>query len=105
MGVADIVSEGLRAVPGAAADVLAVWREVLGDRMWVAGRDEAVAAGWFGPGVEPRVLGRIGDVVAAARDDIGIVATRSEPNETRMTGLHGSMAPVDQLVPLLEVRS
>jgi hypothetical protein len=93
------------AVPGAAADVLAVWREVLGDRMWVAGRDEAVAAGWFGPAPEPRVLGRIGDVVAVARDDIGVVASRTEPNETRMVGLHGSMAPVEQLVPLLEVRS
>jgi predicted AlkP superfamily pyrophosphatase or phosphodiesterase len=93
------------AVPGAAADVLAVWREVLGDRMWVASRAEAVAAGWFGPDVEPRVLGRIGDVVAVASDDIAIVAGRGEPNESRMTGLHGSMAPVEQLVPLLEVRT
>jgi predicted AlkP superfamily pyrophosphatase or phosphodiesterase len=93
------------AVPGAAADVLAVWREVLGDRMWVAGREEAVAAGWFGPGVEHRVLPRIGDVVAVARDDVAVVALRSEPGESRMVGLHGSMAPVEQLVPLLEVRS
>ncbi|MFI0944120.1 alkaline phosphatase family protein [Streptomyces sp. NPDC021020] len=93
------------AVPGAAADVLAVWREVLGDRMWVAGRAEAVAAGWFGPHVEPRVLPRIGDVVAVARDDIAIVATRSEPGESKMTGLHGSMVPAEQLVPLLEVRT
>ena len=40
------------AVPGAAGDVLAVWREVLGHRAWVASRDEAIADGWFGP-VEP----------------------------------------------------
>ncbi|GHF24242.1 alkaline phosphatase family protein [Streptomyces mashuensis] len=96
------------AVPGAAADVLAVWREVLGDRMWVAGRDEAIEAGWFGPpgaGVDDRVHARIGDVVAAARDDIAIVATETEPNESAMVGLHGSMTPVEQLVPLLEVRT
>ncbi|MGW2190441.1 alkaline phosphatase family protein, partial [Streptomyces sp. NPDC001719] len=96
------------AVPGAAADVLAVWREVLGEQMWVAGRDEAIEAGWFGPpgeGVDDRVHGRIGDVVAAARDDIAIVATETEPNESAMVGLHGSMTPVEQLVPLLEVRS
>jgi hypothetical protein len=93
------------AVPGAAADVLAVWREVLGDRMWVAGREQAVAAGWFGPDPEPRVLARIGDVVAVARDDMAVVASRGEPHETRMTGLHGSLAAVEQLVPLLEVRS
>jgi predicted AlkP superfamily pyrophosphatase or phosphodiesterase len=108
-GVAVLGGEGrarhLYAVPGAAADVLAVWREVLGDRMWVAGREEAVAAGWFGPAVEPRVLARIGDVVAVARDDIAVVAHRSEPGESRMTGLHGSLAPIEQLVPLLEVRS
>ena len=28
--------------PGAAADVLAAWREVLGERAWVASRDEAI---------------------------------------------------------------
>ncbi|MGK5640324.1 alkaline phosphatase family protein [Streptomyces sp. URMC 126] len=96
------------AVPGAAADVLAVWREVLGEQMWVAGRDEAIEAGWFGPpgaSVDDRVHARIGDVVAAARDDVAIVATETEPNESRMVGLHGSMTPVEQLVPLLEVRT
>ncbi|MFJ4850384.1 MULTISPECIES: alkaline phosphatase family protein [unclassified Streptomyces] len=93
------------AVPGAVADVHAVWSEVLGEQMWVATRDEAVAAGWFGPHVEDRVRGRIGDVVAVARDDIAVVATRREPGESSMVGLHGSMTPVEQLVPLLEVRS
>jgi len=108
-GVAVLGGEGrarhVYAVPGAATDVLAVWSEVLGDRMWVAGRDEAVAAGWFGPDPEPRVLARIGDVVAAARADIAVVATRTEAGESKMVGLHGSLAPVEQLVPLLEVRS
>ncbi|WUH90473.1 alkaline phosphatase family protein [Streptomyces sp. NBC_00433] len=108
-GVAVLGGEGrarhVYAVPGAAADVHAVWSEVLGERMWVATRAEAVAAGWFGPDPEPRVLARIGDVVAAACDDIAITATRTEPGESRMTGLHGSMTPVEQLVPLLEVRS
>ncbi|WP_037913963.1 alkaline phosphatase family protein [Actinacidiphila yeochonensis] len=108
-GVAVLGGEGrarhVYAVPGAAGDVLAVWSEVLGDRMWVAGRDEAVAAGWFGPDPDPRVLPRIGDVVAVARDDVAVVATRTEPHESRMVGLHGSMVPVEQLVPLLEVRS
>ena len=107
-GVSVLGGEGrarhVYAVPGAAADVLAVWREVLGDRMWVAGREQAVAAGWFGPAPEARMLGRIGDVVAVARDDMAIVANRSEPGESRMVGLHGSLAPVEQLVPLLEVR-
>lgn len=108
-GVAVLGGEGrarhVYAVPGAAGDVLAVWREVLGDRMWVAGREQAVAAGWFGPDPEPRVLARIGDVVAAAHDVMAIVAHRTEPGESRMVGLHGSMTPAEQLVPLIEVRS
>ncbi|MFC0598970.1 alkaline phosphatase family protein [Streptomyces palmae] len=113
-GVALLGGEGrarhVYAVPGAAADVLAVWREVLGDRMWVAGRDEAIEAGWFGRpeqggGVDDRVRARIGDVVAAAAADVAIVATETEPNESAMVGLHGSMTAVEQLVPLLEVRS
>jgi hypothetical protein len=108
-GVALLGGEGrarhVYAVPGAAADVLAVWREVLGDRFWVAGRDEAVAAGWFGPEVDERVRGRLGDVIAAARDDVLITATEREPNESVMVGNHGSMTPAEQLVPLLEVRT
>ncbi|MEW1656191.1 nucleotide pyrophosphatase/phosphodiesterase family protein [Streptomyces sp. NPDC057555] len=91
--------------PGAASDVLAVWREVVGDQMWVAGREEAIAAGWFGPHVDDRVRARIGDVVAAAHADVAIVASEREPNESKMVGLHGSMTPVEQLVPLLEVRT
>ncbi|WP_037607447.1 alkaline phosphatase family protein [Streptacidiphilus rugosus] len=92
------------AQPGAEADVLAAWREQLGDRFWIASRDEAVTAGWFGPVVEERVRGRIGDVVAVAAADAAVVATRREPGESSMVGLHGSMHPSEQLVPLLEVR-
>ncbi|MEU8871441.1 nucleotide pyrophosphatase/phosphodiesterase family protein [Streptomyces javensis] len=117
-GVSLLGGEGrarhVYAVPGAAGDVLAVWREVLGERMWVAGRDEAIEAGWFGgpggadgggKGVDDRVYRRIGDIVAAARDDVAIVASHTEPKESAMVGLHGSMTPLEQLVPLLEVRS
>ncbi|MGW7081912.1 alkaline phosphatase family protein [Streptomyces sp. NPDC054871] len=95
------------AVPGAENDVLTVWREVLGEQFWVASRDEAIAAGWFGPpgAVEERVYGRIGDVIAAAHDDVAIIATEREPKESALVGMHGSMTAVEQLVPLLEVRS
>ncbi|MEU6484150.1 nucleotide pyrophosphatase/phosphodiesterase family protein [Streptomyces sp. NPDC046887] len=108
-GVALLGGEGrarhVYAVPGAQADVLACWREVLGEQFWVAGRDEAIAAGWFGPVVDERVYGRIGDVVAAAHDDVIITASVNEPNESAMVGVHGSMTPAEQFVPLLEVRT
>lgn len=97
----DVRARHVYAEPGAAGDVLAGWREVLGPRAWVAGRAEAVAAGWFGPMVAPAVLDRIGDVVVAARDRHGVVLSAAEPRETAMVGHHGSLTPADQLVPLL----
>ncbi|MCP3818550.1 alkaline phosphatase family protein [Streptomyces sp. A3M-1-3] len=110
-GVALLGGEGrarhVYAVPGAQSDVLTVWREVLGEQFWVASRDEAIAAGWFGPpgACDERVYGRIGDVVAAAHADVVITASRNEPHESLMVGMHGSMTAAEQLVPLLEVRS
>jgi hypothetical protein len=87
-------------VPGAAPDVLAAWREVLGHRAWVVSRDEAIAEGWFGP-VDPRLAPRIGDVVAAPAGPFAVVATKTDPRQAALIGMHGSLTPADQLVPLL----
>jgi hypothetical protein len=87
-------------VPGAAADVLATWREVLGYRAWVVSRDEAIAEGWFGP-VAPQLAPRIGDVVAAPAGPFAVVATEADPRESELIGMHGSLTTADQLVPLL----
>lgn len=92
----------LYAEPGAAGDVLATWRELLGDRAWVCTRDEAVGAGWFGR-VTPAMLPRIGDVLAAPSGELAIIASRQEPLPSLLVGMHGSMIPAEQLVPLLRV--
>jgi hypothetical protein len=88
------------AEPGAAGDVLATWREVLGERAWVMSRDEAIKEGWFGP-VDPALADRIGDVVAATVGSLAIVATKTEPRESALVGMHGSLTSADQLVPAL----
>jgi Type I phosphodiesterase / nucleotide pyrophosphatase len=88
------------AKPGAAGDVLAAWREVLGHRAWVASREEAITDGWFGP-VGDGLARRIGDVVAAPAGPWAIVATKAEPRESALIGMHGSLTSADQLVPLL----
>jgi Type I phosphodiesterase / nucleotide pyrophosphatase len=85
---------------GAAGDVLAAWREVVGGRAWVASRDEAIADGWFGP-VNRTFVDRIGDIVAAPADSSALVATKAEPLESALIGMHGSLTAADQLVPLL----
>ncbi len=94
--------------PGAAADVLATWRETLGEHAWVVSRDEAFKHGWFGPpgdaaGTDEALLARIGDVVAACAGNSAIVTPSTEPRASTLIGMHGSLTQAEQLVPLLAV--
>jgi hypothetical protein len=95
----------LRTAPGAAADVLSAWRSILGDRMWVWTRDEAIATGIFGPRVSDQVRERIGDVVAAVYGRVGIVQREVDPAQARLNGHHGSLTAAEQLLPFLVYRS
>jgi predicted AlkP superfamily pyrophosphatase or phosphodiesterase len=90
--------------PGAAADVLAAWREKLGSRAEVISRAEAADAGWFGPDVSHDVLPRIGDVIAVSGHDTAVVATRREPSESKIIGMHGGLTEDEVLVPLALAR-
>ncbi|MDQ2723594.1 MAG: alkaline phosphatase family protein [Actinomycetota bacterium] len=88
--------------PGAQTDVLAAWRQLLGEGAWVLARDEAVAAGWFGTtGSDAGISDRVGDVVVAARGTHGVIRSAAEPLESRLVGHHGSLTPAEQLVPFL----
>jgi Type I phosphodiesterase / nucleotide pyrophosphatase len=94
----------LHCVPGGEADVIATWREVLGDAAWVVSRDEAVAAGWFGPVAEAH-LARVGDVVAVCHERYAVLATKTEPPlVSSLVAYHGSYTAAEMLVPLLVVR-
>lgn len=86
---------------GAADDVLAAWRSTLADSAWVVSREEAIAAGWFGPHVRDDVRPRIGDVVAAARGSAALLRRTVEPMESALLGQHGSLTIAEQYVPLL----
>ncbi|MFE0024289.1 alkaline phosphatase family protein [Amycolatopsis sp. NPDC059021] len=97
----EVRARHVYAEPGAADDVLAAWREVIGDRAWVRSRDEAIEAGWFGHTVSDRVRPRIGDVVAAARGRFGMVRELAEAVESSLIGQHGSLTTAEQLVPLV----
>jgi hypothetical protein len=93
----------LHTVPGAAEDVIATWRGILGDAAWVAGRDEVVADGWFGP-VSGAHLARVGDVVVVCRDRYVVLATAHDPERVaQMVAFHGSWTAVEMLVPLIIV--
>lgn len=90
--------------PGAEADVNAAWRQVLGDAAWIGSRDEAIAMGWLGPEVRDQVRPRIGDVVMAAAEPMGVFQRQVNPREARLLGHHGSLTPDEALVPFLLIR-
>jgi hypothetical protein len=104
-GVAVLAGEPrmrhVHARPGAAADVLATWRSVLGDRAWVITGDEAVRAGLFGPVVTPVARARIGDVLAISRGELGVVRRRRESTSSSLAGHHGALTDSELLIPLL----
>jgi hypothetical protein len=87
--------------PGARDDVLATWRSVLGDAWWVGSRDDAIALCLFGAEVRTVARARIGDVVALALGDGGMVERRKLPRLASMPGQHGSVTEAELLVPLL----
>jgi Type I phosphodiesterase / nucleotide pyrophosphatase len=89
--------------PGAAADVLATWRTVLGDDAWVVSGEQAVAEGWFGP-LAAHAADRIGEVVVAMRGTAAVVRSGAEPDLSKLPGQHGSLSAEEQLVPLLVAR-
>jgi hypothetical protein len=105
-GVAGLAGEPrmryVHARPGAKADVLAAWRAELGDRMWVGTREDAVAAGLFGPVVSTSARQRIGDVVAiASTPDVAVVRRSSESMLSSLPGQHGALTDDELLIPLL----
>lgn len=91
----------LYCVPGAASDVLSVYRERLGDKALVLSRAETVARGWFGAVVEDRVSPRLGDVIVASLGPVALVASRQHAQEAALIGLHGSLTPDEMEIPLL----
>jgi hypothetical protein len=94
----------LFAAPGRADAVRSAWRDTLGDSAWVLHRDEAVAAGWYGPDVPPAHLARLGDVVVAMRGRGAVVDSRVLPPVVRsFVGSHGSLTTAEQRIPLVVV--
>jgi hypothetical protein len=94
----------LHTEPGAACDVIAAWGELLNGRAEVRSRDDAVAAGLFGP-VRPEHLPRIGDVVVTCTGDTAVLASAHEPPEVaQLVGFHGAGTPAEMAIPLIAFR-
>lgn len=82
--------------------LVGAFRARYGKKAYVASRDEAIEAGWFGR-VADEVVDRIGDVVLVARgswafNDDRDLRDGAEPK--RMIGQHGAMTDDETIVPL-----
>ena len=89
--------------PGAVDAVAATWRARLEPAMEIVEQAEAVRRGWFGP-VAPRVVPRIGDLIAVAVGRIAVVDSQTaRPELLRLIGQHGARTPQESLVPVLAV--
>jgi hypothetical protein len=84
--------------PGAADDVVARWRAVVGDRAIVERREEL--ADWFGP-IAPEVRGRFGDVIVASLGEFAVFSSADFPQEFMLRGFHGSVSEAELAIPLL----
>ncbi len=93
----------LYCAPSDAVVVRDRWQERLGDQVTALTRQEAVAQGWFGE-VRADVSPRIGDVVVAAHDQVGLFSSRDFAYEMTLVGLHGSLTPREMEIPILQVR-
>lgn len=94
----------LHTEPGAAGDVQAVWGELLDGRATVYSREQAVAAGMFGP-VTARHAERLGDVVVICSGDTAVLASAHDPPETaRLVGFHGGGTAAEMAIPLIVFR-
>jgi hypothetical protein len=104
-GVAVVAGEPrvryLHTLPGAAPDVLATWRGVLGPAARVLSRDEAVSGGRFGPVAEPH-LARIGDVVVICQDRYVVLdGHRERDGAARLVAFHGSDTDAERSIPFI----
>ncbi len=85
----------------ARASLVADWRAAEEHRAWVVSRDEAIAAGVYGP-VADEVLPRIGDLLVAARAGIAYYDRREANRQAEaMIGQHGSLSDEETRVPLI----
>ena len=84
--------------PGSEVDVISAWNSILGERVHLLTRDQAIDEEYFCRS-EPEFLQRIGDVLAIAADD-SMFTSKLDPLTSSLLGQHGALTPAEMLVPL-----
>lgn len=77
------------------------WQRRFGNQAWIATRQQAIDAGWFGP-VSERVRNRIGDLIITGFEPIALYDSRRATTQSfAMIGHHGAPTPAEVRVPWL----
>lgn len=81
-------------------ELASLWREAEGEVSYVATRDEAIAAGWFGE-VADHHRARIGDVLVTPKGTAVYYDERTAtPQSMSMIGQHGGLSRTETHVPI-----
>jgi len=87
----------------AVAEVIARWRQTLGDKVVMHSRKSAIATGLFGADVSLDAAERAGDVIAIAQAELVLLDPERADKEGDMVGHHGGDSDIESSVPLLSV--
>ncbi|MFF7292620.1 alkaline phosphatase family protein [Microbacterium sp. NPDC008134] len=88
--------------PADAEAVIARWRSDLEGLADIASRDEAIAAGLFGPRIADAAAARVGDLLVIPRGNGAVYdGTAADQRGRGMVGQHGGLTPEERQVPLV----
>ena len=82
------------------ADVIAQWKETLGEKVSLFTREDAISAGYFGSEVSLDASERIGDIIAIAQGNLVLLDPERADKEGAMVGHHGGDSVIESTVPL-----
>jgi hypothetical protein len=82
-------------------EIVAMWREFLGNRADVFTKLEVLSLGLFGNVVSPDASDRMGDIIAIAKDETILIDPARENLESMMVGHHGARTQAEKYVPLV----
>ena len=100
----------LHARPGRVGELLEAAVEHYGRHGLVAGQQQVLDEGWFGPQVSPEARSRMGDVALVPRDPVAFVEPKPPPKDRpgkesdppfKLLARHGSLTSAEMLVPCL----
>jgi predicted AlkP superfamily pyrophosphatase or phosphodiesterase len=83
------------------ADIIALWRETLGEKVKLFTRESAIEAELFGSAVTIDASERIGDIIVIAQENLVLLDPERADKEGAMIGHHGGDSDTESSVPLL----